>query len=49
MHIEDLGRGLATIGAWAAPAVAAWATGSAYVALTFFLSTVATMAIWKDS
>lgn len=48
MHIEDLGRGLATIAVWSAPATAAWATGTPGIAWFFVLSFAATAMIWRD-
>lgn len=48
MQIEDLGRSVATIAIWGAPAFAAWATGSPSIAWVFLLSLIATPMIWKD-
>jgi hypothetical protein len=48
MQIEDLGRSLATIAVWVAPAFAVWATGSPAVAWVFLLSFIATSMVWRD-
>lgn len=48
MHIEDLGRSIATIAVWSAPAFTVWATGVPEIAWGFIASLMATIVIWND-
>jgi hypothetical protein len=41
-----IGKALATLGIWAAPAFVCWAASSGWPAFAFFLSMMGTAAVW---